>query len=174
MAGILVDPQFHVIRVPKTDLTLVSGTLYTHDTEDFRLQLRGWEDSETGIVHTKTHDHNTEVTIAGVTYARFITILAPFTIEYEPGLYSVILDGSNNNIWDIDGGILVQNTVQVIPTNSAGLIVKETGSAVTPQDIEDIAAAVWDEIAADHFTAGTTGEQARNTLKKAKLAEFKL
>ena len=35
--------------------------------------------------------------------------------------------GSNNNIFDIENGILVQNQVQVIATNSAGNIVVETG-----------------------------------------------
>ena len=40
--------------------------------------------------------------------------------------------------------------------------------------IEQIAGAVWEELAADHTTADTMGEQAEDTLKKAKLAAYKL
>lgn len=40
--------------------------------------------------------------------------------------------------------------------------------------VEEIGAAVWEELAADHLTADTMGEQANDTLKKAKLAAFKL
>lgn len=39
------------------------------------------------------------------------------------------LEGSNNNIWDVENGILNQNQVQVIPTNSAGLIVGSGGGS---------------------------------------------
>jgi len=131
-----INPITHVIFIPQADLTLVSGTLYNHDTEAFRLELKSWEDSEEGIIQPKTHDHNTQVTIAGTTYARAIEILPPYSIEYEDGQYTVILVGSNNNIFDVASGILVQNQVQVIPTNSAGLIV--SGSGVTAQDKDDI------------------------------------
>lgn len=119
---ISVDPSTFVITVPQADLSFVSGTLYNHDTDAFRLELKSFEDSEQGIVMPKTHNHNTEVTIAGTTYARAIEMLAPYSVEYENGSYSVVLQGSNNNIWDIEGGILAQNTVQVIPTNAAGLV----------------------------------------------------
>lgn len=122
-----VDPITFVITVPQTDLSLVSGTLYNHDTDAFRLELKSFEDSVQGIVMPKTHNHNTEVTIAGTTYARAIEMLAPYSVEYENGSYSVVLQGSNNNIFDIASGILVQNTVQVIPTNAAGLIRDTSG-----------------------------------------------
>ena len=152
-----VNPLTYVISVPQSDLTLVSGTLYTLDTDQFRKDLKDWEDSEEGIIQPKTHDHNTELTVGGVTYSRAVTILAPYSIEFENGLYSVRLEGSNNNIWDIQAGILVQNTVQVIPTNSAGLQTVVSGSGVLPADITAIAAAVWDKLVADHDTAGTFG-----------------
>ena len=69
---ISVDPSTFVITVPQADLFFVSGTLYNHDTDAFRLELKSFEDSEQGIVMPKTHNHNTEVTIAGTTYARAI------------------------------------------------------------------------------------------------------
>lgn len=128
---ISVNPATFVISVPKADLTLITGTLFEHDTEAFRLELIDFEDSELGIVLPRTHLHNTEVTIVGVTYARFIEILAPYSVEFEDGAYSIRLAGSNNNIFDVENGILVQNLVQMISQNSAGLIVKSIGSGLS-------------------------------------------
>lgn len=153
-----INPLTHVITVPKADLTLKNGTIYTMDTDAFRLELKSWEDSEEGIIQPKTHNHNTEVTIAGVTYARAIEILPPYSVKFEDGQYTVILEGSNNNIFDVENGILVQNQVQVISTNSAGLIVKEVGSAVTSQDKLDIADAVWDELKSEHTISDSFGD----------------
>ena len=157
-----VDPLTFVITVPKTDLTFVSGTLYTMDTDAFRLALKAWEangDGLTGgITFPKTHDHNTSVTIVGVVYARAINILAPYSVEFEDGQYTVVLQGSNNNIFDVANGILVQNQVQVIPTNSAGLITVTSGSGVTEQDKLDIADRVLDELIVGHTTEGSVGE----------------
>lgn len=120
-----------VIHVPKLYLTPVSGTLYELDTEQFREDLKALEDNEQGISYLKTHNHFTEYTVAGVTYARAIIIVAPYTVEFENGAYSVRLVGSNNNIFDVEAGILVQNTVQVIPGNAAGLIIKSVGSGLS-------------------------------------------
>lgn len=115
------------IFVPQSYLTLVSGTLYTMDTNQFRLDLKDWEASLAGMVWLRTNKHNTEVTVAGVTYARTIEVINGYVVEFEDGQYTVRLEGSNNNIFDVQGGILVQNQVQVIPTNSAGLIVAGGG-----------------------------------------------
>ncbi len=125
---ISVNPTTFLISVPKADLTLITGTLFEHDTEAFRLELIDFEDSELGMMFPRTHTHNTEVTIVGVTYARFIEILSPYSVEYEDGAYSVRLSGSNNNLFDVENGILVQNSVQIIAQNSAGLIVTDGGS----------------------------------------------
>jgi len=141
--SISIDAATFVISVPKADLTLVTGTLFEHDTEAFRLELIDFEDSEQGIVAPRTHLHNTEVTIAGVTYARFIEMIAPYSVEYEDGAYSVRLAGSNNNIFDVENGILVQNLVQIISQNSAGLQVVVSGSGVTQQDKDDIEAQIF-------------------------------
>ena len=121
-----------VIYVPKTYLTLESGTIYTLDSDVLRLDLKDLEDDEEGIAHPDTHRHNPEVTIAGVTYAKTIEIINGYSIEFEDGQYTVIIEGSNNNFHDVLNGILVQNQVQVIPTNSAGLIVVEGGCEDEP------------------------------------------
>lgn len=123
-----IDHVTKVIYIPKTDLTLISGTIYELDSNAFRLELKDWEDSEVGMPMDDTHRHNTEVTIAGVTYARTIEIINGYSIEFEDGQYTVIIVGSNNNFHDVLNGILAQNQVQVIPSNSAGLITVDIGS----------------------------------------------
>jgi hypothetical protein len=81
-----------------------------------------------------THQHNTEVTIAGITYARTIEIINGYSLEFEDGQYTVIIEGSNNNFHDVLNGILVQNQVQVIPTNSAGLQIVSVGSGLSTEE----------------------------------------
>lgn len=152
-----IDWKNEKIHILKSDLTLVSGTLYKLDTNWFRLQLDALSASEEGIPFLRTHRHNTEVTVAGVTYARTIEIINGYSIEFEDGQYSVRLEGSNNNIFDIENNVLVQNQVQVIPTNSAGLITVTSGSGVTAQDKTDIIKGVWDELLSLHTVAGSTG-----------------
>lgn len=109
-----------VVNVPQSYLTFVSGTLYSLDTDRFRLDLKALEASEAGMPFLDTHQHNTEITIAGVTYARFVEMINSYTVEFEDGQYAVRLDGSNNNIFD--EGVIVRNQVSVISTNSAGLV----------------------------------------------------
>ena len=174
--ALTIDWPNATIQVPQADLTLVSGTIYRMNTETyFRTDLMAQMDDEQGIIWPTPFVHNTEVTVAGVTYARVIDIAAiPVTgttadgptgypgrwkIEFTPNSqWTVILEGSNNNIFDVENGILVQNQVQVIPTNSAGLQTVITGSGVTEQDKLDIADRVWDEATSGHATAGTFGE----------------
>ena len=120
--AITINYLTKVINVPQADLTLISGTLYELDTNDFRLALSTIQDSEDGIPFDDIYIHNTEVTVAGTTFARTIEIINGYSIEFEDGQYSVRLVGSNNNIFDVENGILVQNQVQLISTNSGGLI----------------------------------------------------
>jgi len=122
-----------VITVPQADLTLVSGVIYEHDVDAFQRELSDILDSEEGAPQLPTHKHNTELVLAGVTYARSVEIINGYTVTYENGSYRVNLTGANNNIIDV----LNYNSVQVVPNNSAGLI--SSGSAVTAQDILDIA-----------------------------------
>ncbi len=128
-----------VISVPQSFLTFVSGTLYALDTDVFRLALKDLEDDSPGMPFLDTHSHNTEVTIAGVTYAQTIEIINGYTVTFEDGQYAVRLDGSNNNIFD--EGIINRNQVSVIPTNSAGLQIVNQGSGLSPgeqQKLDDI------------------------------------
>lgn len=165
----LTDPNDIVITVPQSDLTLISGTLYEHDTEAFRLELIDWEDGEIGMHFPRTHSHNTTVTIAGVVLARTIELRAPYSIEYEDGAYSVRLVGSNNNFFDVEAGILVQNTVQIISGNSAGLQVVTSGSGVLPADVTDIKNAIFDEpvVNSDDFRQSIIDRMGRLGLDEA-------
>lgn len=153
------------IMIPQSDLAFVSGTFYTYDTNIARLAMKTLEASETGMVFQDTHKHGGEVSVAGVTYARTIEIINGYIITFENLGYSVQLQGSNNNLWDIGGGVLTQNLVQVIPTNSAGLIVVTQGSGITEQDKLDIADRVWDELSAEHLTADTFGAVTQRLLE---------
>jgi len=132
--AISIDWIDYTIHIPKNYLTLVGGTLYDLDTNQFRLDLKDLEDSVYGMPNPKTHNHNTTVTVAGITYARVIEILPPYSIEFEDGQYTVVLRGSNNNIFDVASGILVQNQVQVIPTNAAGLVQVSSGSGLSTEE----------------------------------------
>jgi hypothetical protein len=135
---IAIDPATRVITVQQGDLTPVSGTLYEHDTEVFRQAVNSLMDGETGIVFPDWAVRNAPVTVAGTTFAQTIEVINGFSIEYDdaPGAYSVRLAGSNNNLFDVESGILAQNIVQVIATNSAGLV--ETGEADTAAIIQSV------------------------------------
>lgn len=121
--AITIDYLTQIISIPQADLTFVSGTLYELDVNVFRKALNDIADSEEGITELTTHQHNTEVTVAGTTFARTVEIINGYSVEFEDGQYSVRLIGANNNVFDVENGILVQNQVQLISNNSAGLIV---------------------------------------------------
>lgn len=83
----------------------------------FHNNLRTIQASE-GQQWPDTHSHNTEATLSGITYARLIQILAPYSVEYEDGQYVVELVGASTNVLDRR----VANQVSVVPINSAGNI----------------------------------------------------
>lgn len=132
--AISVDWATKVISIPQADLTLISGTIYELDSDWLRLQLKDLEDDEVGMPYLDTHRHNTTVIISGVTFARTIEIINGYSITFEDGQYTVIIKGSNNNYHDVAGGILNQNQVQIIPSNSAGYIVVSVGSGLSTQE----------------------------------------
>jgi len=132
--AITADWSAKRFSVPQADLTLVTGTLYEMNTEtDFRQTVNAIMADEEGIVFEDPIDHNTEYTVVGVTYARKIEMINGYSLQFTPdSQWSVRFTGSNNNLFDVENGILVQNQVQVIPSNSAGLV-----SNATPQEIAD-------------------------------------
>ena len=117
MANPTVDWATRVITIPQSFLTSLGGSNYALDTDTFRFALKDIEDSE-GIGFPDTHRHNTAVSLGGVTYARTLEIINGYTITFENGTYSVVLQGSNNNILDVTN----LNYVSVRSSNSAGLV----------------------------------------------------
>lgn len=126
---ISINPTTHVITILKSEL---SGTFPNHelDVDVFRLALKNWEDNEEGIWQPNTHIHNTEVTLGGITFARVIEIIAPYTITFQDDQYSVNLVGANNNIADK----VNLNQVSVRSNNSAGMISVSTGSGLSVEE----------------------------------------
>lgn len=149
--SISVNWATKVIFVPQNYLSLVSGSVYELDTNQFRLDLKALEASSEGMPFDDTHAHNTQVTVGGVTLARVVEIINGYTITFEDGQYAVNLVGSNSNIAE---NVNV-NQVSIRPQNSAGLISVTSGSGVTEQDKLDIANRVW----AETITGITTGDR---------------
>lgn len=119
--AITIDPATHVINIPKADLILVQAfptEIRELPLNWFRLELKRLEYELQGIVMTKTHNHNTEVTLGGIVYARIIEIILPYTVTFEDGQYAVNLTGANSNV----GDVINVNQVSVRSQNSAGLI----------------------------------------------------
>ncbi len=120
--AITLDPATKIFTVPQADLVFVQGTFYKADTNAIKYEIEQLMDNEQYIWMERAINHNTVVTIAGVPYARTLELINGYSIVFTPDAqWSVRLDGSNNNFFDIEEGILNQNQVQVIPTNSAGL-----------------------------------------------------
>src|SRR3989338_4993220 len=139
--AITVNWPTGVISVPKADMTLVQSTpieIRELDINTFRLTLKNLEDDAEGQVWATTHNHNTTVSVGGVTLARVVEIINGYTVTFENCTYAVNLVGANSNI----GDVLNLNTVSVRAANSAGLI----------------QATIWDEPIANHLTVGTTGK----------------
>ena len=107
--ALTLDKATGVISVPQSDLTLVSGTSYTMDSENyFRAELMALMASEDYMPCSDSFRHNTEVTVAGTTFARTIEIINGYKVEFTPDAqWTVIIEGSNNNIFDVAGGILM-------------------------------------------------------------------
>lgn len=134
-----LDPATRLISVPQADLTFISGTLYELDTNQFRKDVMALLSSENYIWMPDAFNHNGEVTVAGTTFARTLEFINSYSVQFENtgSQYSVRLVGSNNNIFDVENGILTPTPlVTVISTNSAGLITVATGGT-TQQEIRD-------------------------------------
>lgn len=152
--AISVDWGTKVITIPQADMTALGGDAYELDIDQFRLDLKDLEDNELGMAEPDTHRHNTEVTISGVTYARFIEIINGYTVTITPsGGWVVSCTGANHNLADV-----YNNTTgpTLLPNNSAGLISVSTGTG-----------GGWDDLLADNRTVGSFGEAIRKILWRA-------
>ncbi len=112
-----------IIYVPKdydgmSLVQLLPQEIYDLNCNQLHLDLRDLEDSDDGMPALDTHWHQTELTFAGITFARLIQIINGYTVTFEDGQYAVNLQGANTNIADVTN----VNQVSVRSFNSAGLI----------------------------------------------------
>ena len=154
--AITINWSTKIINIPTSDLTSLGGGIYALNINDFRLILKDLEDDEDGMIFPKTHNHNTEVVLSGVTYSRIVEIINGYTVTFEDGQYAVNIFGANSNIADV----INVNQVSVRTSNSAGLIV--SGSGVTPTDVTNIKNAIWNEVKSGHTTPDTFGQIIQN------------
>lgn len=146
MAALIVDwvgatatpPYKALVLIPQDydHLTLMSGSApngsWELDTMAFWNDLKALEASEAGIVFHDVQSHNSQYTIAGTTYADAVALLCEVAF-YNPVPsedWTVTLSGSNNDIFDVEGGIFVPakgtGHLTLVPSNSAGLVVTDT------------------------------------------------
>jgi len=129
--ALTVDYLTLTIAVPKIDLTLVSGTVYKYSIGDtMRADMKAQEASEEGITFQDMHQHNTEVLLAGILYARVVEFINGFTVTIEDGQYGVNLFGANHNMADV----INRNQVSIAVNNSAGLQTVPGGGLSGAQD----------------------------------------
>jgi hypothetical protein len=121
-----------VITVPTTDLTLVSGTRYSLLLSDFLAEVRRLEWLfDGGLWAAAIIEHSdTRFDFAGADYAPFDEVINGYTVEFIGVVTRLDLKGSNNNLADV----LVENCVQLVTFNSAGLQVYSTGSGLSPSE----------------------------------------
>jgi hypothetical protein len=121
-----------LITIPKADTTLVlvgPPEVRSYDMNAFRGELGTIWASGIGGVYSQPFIHFQERLIAGYTYARGVTILPPYRVEFELGSYVVQIYGANHNILDV----IDYNGVSIVTQNSAGLINVEQLNALTFQ-----------------------------------------
>lgn len=147
-----VEANPYRIYIPKADTTLVQASpeIRSLDVDAFRLELKDLEADVEGMMWTDTHKHTQEGVLSGITYARRVEILAPYTVEFEDGQYTVQTPGANHNIADRK----IQNQVGIVVQNSAGLVVVQ--GTVGADDI-------WNADLSTYTIAGSAGAVLQRT-----------
>jgi hypothetical protein len=128
----------------------------------FWAEMKTNEEDSDGIVFNDLQAHFADYTVAGVNYADALFMLCEVKFEDTGSNYSVKLVGSNNDIFDEDGGILVATPgLTIIPTNAAGLIIVETADAAAIDAKLALLLAAQDltneQANAEHITSRSSG-----------------
>ena len=134
---VTIDWGTQTISVPQSYLTFVSGITYSLDIDQLRLDLKDLEDGEDGIAFPKTHNHNTEVTLSGVTYARIVEFINGYVVDFvddvTPGSFFIIsCTGANHNLADVLS--TTHRHFALVVNNAAGLIVHQAAAGPTLVD----------------------------------------
>jgi lipoprotein signal peptidase len=144
---ISINQVTKVVTIEQSDMTqtqTVPFIQYELDLDELHNTLRTLEANEDNTIYSRTHDHNTVVTISGTVLARVLIFLDPYTytFEYTGTPYAIKFAGANSNLLDkcnLNAGISFRES------NSAGLIQVTSGSGVLPADITAIKNAIYDE-----------------------------
>lgn len=115
--ALLCDWITKVITVPKTDLTLVSGTDYTLDVIKWFELLRTLNGDAEGIAETVREPlyNNTPPTSST---PRIVNVINGYTCQMENGLYNVDIINGNSNWREVE----IKNQVGVSTNNTTGFI----------------------------------------------------
>lgn len=112
-----------LITVPKSDLTLITGTQYQLTVDDYWILLRDYTDNEVTMARPVLYSRipatpsTPSITDIDLNYYR---------IEFEPDLYSVNIINGNTNIRDGE----VKNITSVNTNNTTGYSTVATGSGL--------------------------------------------
>lgn len=135
--AITINWATKVITVPKNFMTTIQTDPFEVrglDLNDFRLALKDLEDNDDGMTFPDTHRHNTQVTLAGITFAHTLEIINGYTVTFEDGQYAVNATGANSNIADV----MNLNQVSLRTANSAGLQVVSVGSGLSTDEHDEL------------------------------------
>ncbi len=103
-----------LITIPKSDLTLESGTKYKLTVDEFWSLLTDYTDNQTTMAYPKLYSR-----IPATTSTPSITEIEPdYQLQFEDGSYSVNIIEGNTNIRDVE----VKNSVSVNTNNTTGFI----------------------------------------------------
>jgi hypothetical protein len=104
-----------LITIPKSDLTLITGTQYQLTVDEFWILLRDFTDNENPMARPKLYSR-----IPATSSTPSITTidLNYYQLEFEDGLYSVNIVNGNTNIREAE----VKNQVSVNTNNTTGFI----------------------------------------------------
>lgn len=125
-----------VISIPRADMTLIQASPEVRqlDVAVLHTELRTLQAAVEGAYETTTHNHTQVSVLSGISYARVVEILSPYTVEFEDGQYTVASFNANHNLGDVK----VANQVSLVVNNSAGLTFSEQ---INNQSFEG--ASVW-------------------------------
>ena len=154
--AITIDWATYTIQVPRADMTLVQSSPFEIrelNIDDFRKVLNDLQDDEEGMPFPTPHNHVAPISVGGVSLARVVEILDPYTITFEDGVYAVNLVGANSNIGDKTN----LNQVSVRSANSAGLA---DLSALTAYLLE-----IWQDLGLDPINTVTMSDDGTTTTK---------
>jgi len=146
-----------VITIPLTDLTLVSGSNYTLDVEDFWIEARRLEASPgDGLWAEQIVEFVNTQTLSGIVYSAIVKVINGYTWNTNTTNKNISLIGKNSNLLDV---FIPGDGISVLANNSAGKITISEGGGSTvwsESEKDDIIVKVDDTYDQAHIAARNT------------------